>query len=68
MKKRFIVILGIFASMIIGNSCDPDTGECDADPDVCACIENPLRCVSPVGTTEEQSDDVETISEVSVKE
>lgn len=68
MKKRLVLIPGILSLMFMFSSCDEETGECDADPEVCACINDPLTCVSPVGSSETSSDSVETISKFSDEE
>lgn len=67
MKTKFLFILAIFSFAIIGNSCASDNEACQEEPEVCACLNNPLRCVSPVGTNEVQSDSLDAVSKLPVR-
>ena len=67
MRTKFLFILAIFSFLLIGNSCASDNEACQEDPDVCACLNNPLRCVSPVGTAEIQSDSLKAVSKLPVR-
>jgi len=67
MKTKFLFILAIFSLLLMGNSCASDNEACQEDPDVCACLNNPLRCVSPVGTNEVQSDSLKAVSKLPVR-
>ena len=67
MKTKFLFILAIFSLAIIGNSCASDNEACQEDPEVCACLNNPLRCVSPVGINEVQSDSLNAVSKLPVR-
>ena len=64
MKTKFLFILAIFSLLLMGNSCASDNEACQEDPEVCACLNNPLRCVSPVGTNEVPSDSLNAVSKL----
>jgi len=67
MKTKFLFILAIFSLLLMGNSCASDNEACQEDPEVCACLNNPLRCVSPVGTNEVPSDSLNAVSKLPVR-
>ncbi|TQO36944.1 hypothetical protein GQ41_1533 [Arenibacter algicola] len=67
MKTKLLFILSIFSAVVIGNSCASDNEACQEDPEVCACLNNPLRCVSPVGTSEMQADSLNAVSKLPVR-
>ena len=67
MKSKILFILAIFSLLLMGNSCASDNEACQEDPEVCACLNNPLRCVSPVGTNEVQSDSLNAVSKLPVR-
>jgi hypothetical protein len=67
MKTKFLLIPAIFSFAIIVNSCASDNEACQEDPEVCACLSNPLRCVSPVGTNEVQSDSLDAVFKLPVR-
>ncbi len=67
MKTKFLFILSIFSLLLIGNSCASDNEACQEDPEVCACLNNPLRCVSPVGTNEVASDSLNAVSKLPLR-
>jgi hypothetical protein len=67
MKTKFLFILSIFSLIVIGNSCASDNEACQEDPEVCACLNNPLRCVSPVGTNAVESDSLNAVSKLPLR-
>ncbi|RAJ12333.1 hypothetical protein [Arenibacter echinorum] len=67
MKSKILFILSIFSLLLIGNSCASDNEACQEEPEVCACFNNPLRCVSPVGTNEVQLDSLNAVSKLPVR-
>lgn len=67
MKTKFRFMLSIFSLLLIGNSCASDNEACQEDPEVCACLNNPLRCVSPVGTNEVASDSLNAVSKLPLR-
>jgi hypothetical protein len=67
MKTKFLFILAIFSLSLMGNSCASDNEACQEEPEVCACFNNPLRCVSPVGTNEVQLDSLDAVSKLPVR-
>tara|TARA_R110002049_G_scaffold2052_2_gene14789 strand:+ start:172 stop:381 length:210 start_codon:yes stop_codon:yes gene_type:complete len=62
MKPNLLFKLVFLSLLFIGISCSPDDDACQEEPEVCACLNNPLRCVSPVGTNEipSESDNAES--------
>lgn len=67
MKTKFLFILAIFSLVFIGNSCASDNEACQEEPEVCACFNNPLACISPVGTNEVASDSLNAVSKLPVR-
>jgi len=67
MKTKLLFILSIFSVVVIGNSCASDNEACQEDPEVCACLNNPLACISPVGTNEVQADSLNAVSKLPVR-
>ncbi|MBU2906511.1 hypothetical protein KO529_17065 [Arenibacter algicola] len=67
MKSKILFILAIFSLLLIGNSCASDNEACQESPEVCACFNNFVRCASPVGTAEIQSDSLKAVSKLPVR-